>query len=168
MEILSKEQVAQATAWRAKQGDPTWKGTAKHLGLPEGEWANVRDACEGRGDYAPLPEPQSKLDKLQQAAERMPAQQKDDIQAALDDRTLTEEEIDQLERIYHTGTVSFEDMAAALEPPVHWLTVEMAISSRGNRRPGDKRPTYSTWDEEGKARFEADARAGAFVVPQPL
>ena len=164
--ILSEEQVAEARAMREPAQDKTYGQIAKHFGV---DVETIQHAIAGTGDYAPPEAPKSALDRLQEAAEaqakRDDVSDDPDVRAAGGDRKLTEAEIDQLEAIYRTGMGSFEEMAAALDPPVNWLTVQDAISARGWYRWNQKTLTYSTATEEGKARFARESAMGIGLAP---
>ena len=166
MEIFTPERQAEALALRNDE-DLTWKQVAKRMGVPEGEWQHVRDAAQGTGDYAPLPEPVSKLDALEQQVKDTPAADEDEIERAAKDRTLSEDELDQIERIYHGGMNDFTVLGEALDPPVSWITIQEALASRGAAKPGVKVPTYSTYGEEGQRQYQQDIARGAFTVPKP-
>ena len=162
---LSEAQCAEARTMRERD-DKTYAQVAKHFGV---DVDAIKHAIAGTGDYAPAPAPRSRLDELQARAE---AQAKvddvsddPDVRAADGDRKLTEAEIDQLEAIYRTGVGSFEEMAAALDPPVNWLTVQDALAARGWYRWNQKTLTYSTATEEGKARFAREMSMGVSMAP---
>ena len=163
--ILSQEQCLEARHMR-EHDDKTYAQVAKHFGVPV---EDIKHAIAGTGDYAPAQAPKTGLDARVEAAEAMgpmeDASGDPDIKAARADRPLTEEEVDKLEAIYRTGQVSFETMAAALDPPVHWLTVSNALGERGWYRPDFKTITYSTSTEEGKARFAREMSRPAGVRP---
>lgn len=174
--ILSKAQVEEARTMR-EADDKSYADIAEHFDMARDDWRDVKDAIDQTGDYAPLPAPVTALDRLEVAAREVQEQRvegglvgsQSDVDAANADRALTEAEAEQLERIYNANgyVVTFEEMAAALDPPVHWLTVQNAISERGCISPGVKIPTYDITDEEGTARYEQDVKAGKFIPLYP-
>ena len=158
--ILSAEQCAEARHMR-EVGDKTYAQVAKHFGV---SLEAIKHAIAGTGDYAPPPAALTPLEALVAKAEADgPAStgyEDPELLAAANDRKLTEAEKDSLEIIYRAGKTSFETMAAALDPPVHWLTVQDALGERGWYRPDMKTIGYSTSTDEGKARFAREMSMG--------
>lgn len=151
--ILSAAQIEEARELR-ESDDMTYAALAKKYGVKQHEMV---DAIKGQGDYAPVEAPKTALEALVAEAEAAgPVDQisdDPDVHAAKHDRRLTEQEVDSLETIYRTGRYSFETMAAALDPPVNWLTVQDALGARGWYRPDFKTITYSTATPSGAVRY---------------
>ena len=164
--ILSQDQCAEARRMR-EEDDKTYAQVAKHFGVSV---EDAKHAIAGTGDYAPPPVVLSPLDQMAADAEAHGTLDTTggdpDIVAANSDRRLSEDEVDKLETIYRSGQYGFEEMAAALDPPVHWLTVQQALGERGWVRPDYKTITYSTATEEGKARFAREMSTMSGAAPQ--
>ena len=159
--ILSAEQIEEARELR-ESSDLTYAALAKKYGVKQHEMV---DALKGQGDYKPLPKTLTALEQMVAEAEAAGPvdllSEDPDVNAARHDRALTEAEVDHLETIYRTGRYSFAQMAAALDPPVNWLTVQDALSMRGWYRPDFKTITYSTSTPSGQQRFANEMnRAG--------
>ena len=115
-----------------------------------------------------LPEPKSKLEAMVRDVEARAQAERDlykgiegEVDLARRDRTLTEDEVDQIERIYTSGArVRFKEIAAAIEPPVHWITVSEALGARGWATPTYQMVPYSTATKEGQRRLAEDRASG--------
>ena len=167
---LDNVQIHEAIALRDGE-DKTWKEIAKHFGLKESEWQSVRDQVE-----AAKGRPEATSDRIAELmAQQTQAQEDhkgdtpglDDVAAAQNDRALSEEEVDDCVKMYRGNAslpgdaqITFKQMAEALDPPVHWLTVADALGKRGWRTPTKWVPPYSTATDEGKAQLRADKAAG--------
>lgn len=155
----SAEQVAEARMTR-EVDDLSYGQLAELYGFPDG--AAMREALEHR------PEPRSKLEAMVQEVEARAQAERDlykgiegEVRNAQGDRELTTEEVDQIEAIYTSGAaVRFKEIAAAVEPPVHWLTVQNALGARGWVTPHYQMIPYSTGTPEGRKRLAADRQAG--------
>ena len=166
--ILGPEQVAQAKALRENE-DKSYADIAQALGFERDDWPHVRDAVKGEGDYAPPAATPNALDALVAKAHEkrktlIDEEGNPDIAAARKDRDPGPEDSEKIERAYNGG-IGFEEIAAALDPPVHWLTVMKVLNRRGCVEPGIKMPTYDATSEEGAVQLQRDLRSGAL---QPL
>lgn len=171
---LTNLQVTEAQALREGGEDLTWKDIAKRIGLKEAQAPMVRAAVEEAQGRPPA--------TSERVAELMARQRRDieenphwssaqdDVSKAKQDRVLSEEECNELIAMYRANAklppekeITFEEMGQALDPPVHWLTVQDAIGSRGWATPTKWYPPFSTATPEGKAelkRMKSEGRTG--------
>ena len=175
------ELMAEAEAQQAKGIVPEWTGTAEQVAearalreaedLSYGELAARYGLADGPAMKAALearPAPASKLEALvRQTQERVDRHEQvyqglhDEIRNSHGDPPITEAELDQLEYMYSANVgITTDEMAAALDPPRHWLTVTEALGSRGWYTPTYKTLPYSTGNEEGQKRLAQDRAAG--------
>ena len=163
-----------ARAMRGGENDHSYADIAEHFGLPRGQWKLVKDAL----DAAPAPPAQPRpaggaapLSKLEALAAKVEAQRAEhgaqsdgltaEIARARGDTPLTEDEYALVERIFVADTgESFKDIAAAMDPPRHWLTVANALGRRGWYRPDFQMLPYCTGTPEGQKRLAAERTAG--------
>ena len=153
------EQVAEAKALREAE-DLSYGDLAARYGLPGGP--AMKAALEAR------PAPASKLEALvRETQDRVDRDEQvyqgiqDEIRNSRGDPPITEEELDQLEYMYSANVgITTDEMAAALDPPRHWLTVLDALGSRGWYKPTVKTLPYSTGNKEGQERLARDRAAG--------
>ena len=163
--VGTPEQVEEARAVREAQ-DLSYGELAKRYGLADGE--AMREALAHPAE----PEPRSKLEALVRDAKEREARGvrlhkglEESIERAKGDPPLTEEELDQCEYLYRANNgATIDDMAAALDPPRHWLTVTEALGSRGWYTPDHQMLPYSTGTEEGQRRLAEDRAAGRITA----
>ena len=180
-EWATEENLAIARQMRGGGDDHSYADIAEHFGLPRDQWKLVKDAL----DAAPTPSaaapsaaaagndevgarPLSKLEALAAKVEAQRAEhgaQSDGLTAeiarARGDTPLSEAEYALVERIFVADTgESFKDIAAAMDPPRHWLTVANALGRRGWYRPDFQMLPYCTGTPEGQRRLAAERTAG--------
>ena len=172
---LTNLQVTEAQALREGEEDLTWKEIAKRIGLKEAQAPMVRTAVEEAQGRPPatserVAELMAKQSAKVEQYKNLRPEDDDDVMAARADRIISEEEAQELIMMYRANAklppdeeITFEEMGKALEPPVHWLTVQDAIGSRGWASPTKWYPPFSTATPEGKAelrRWRAEGLAG--------
>ena len=169
---LTNLQVTEAQALREGAEDLTWKEIAKRLGLKEAQAGLVRAAVEEAQGRRPATSERVAELMAKQAAKveqfkHLRPEDDSDVMAARAERIISEEEAADLIAIYRANAhlpadeqVSFREMGAALEPPVHWLAVQDAIGSRGWATPTKWYAPFSTATPEGKAELRRMRAAG--------
>ena len=160
---MNSEQMKVAHRMRTED-DASYADIAEKVGLEREDWHVVRDALKG---YTPASAaPDTKLGALLANAEQRQAQRTlgdelgdhaaGEVARSGRDAPINDEDGAMVIRLYNTGQVSFDEIAEALDPPRHWLTVSTYLADHGWLRPGVKTPTYSTATPEGEARWQAE------------
>ena len=155
--VLNEGQLTELRAMR-DEGDATYKDLAERFGLDT--WQEAKAAYTGTGDYAPVVAPASRLEAL--TARRLaeaPAVETGihaEVRKARRDRNPSVDEVVAIMRAYHAG-LGQEEIGAACEPPLHWLTVNEVLGEQGVMAPGKRRPPWSTATKEGMHAFAQHA-----------